>query len=388
MLRIECIREWRTSHNGNDGTTSPFSEHPGQPNPKKTCPMCRKPSDFVVPSSVFPTPPEHAETAKAANNAEAGSDQNDSRPSKPKNHMKEKIIATYLEKLKKIPCRYFEEGIRRWRTRTASSSSAVPFRPMCFFGNRCHYAHTQPISGEPYVFSDQELVVIEEVRAEQRASSHGVPHPSLDPSMLENMVETFGVLFGMELPAMFGAEMGPPPLGAPAILRALQEESLRQMGYAIDSDEDGDEWEDYDTGEEDDSDDDDDLPELIPFEVDSDDGDDDLPELISFQVDGTSANTGNDGDAGFEDMPGLIPLEADVSDEDYGDMPGLIPLETDALDEDYGDMPGLIPRDVDSANDGNDDYSGGTPNLMDLISFSIGSDNDSDEPPDLIELDT
>src|SRR6266487_5123337 len=91
----------------------------------KTCPLCRTQSDFVIPSSVFPTPqpppPETpSEATTTAQNTNAGSGANPLRGRS--NLEKERIVNTYLTKLKKIPCRYFEESVKMGRERAGLSS--------------------------------------------------------------------------------------------------------------------------------------------------------------------------------------------------------------------------------------------------------------------------
>ncbi|CAM9249581.1 unnamed protein product [Chrysoparadoxa australica] len=86
---LGCIRSWRdSSHEGREA-----------PNSKATvqkCPICRVPSHFVVPSPVIVVDPDR----------------------------KARVIEQYKAKLRKIPCKYFEDGKRR-----------------CPFGVSCFYAH-------------------------------------------------------------------------------------------------------------------------------------------------------------------------------------------------------------------------------------------------------
>ena len=90
----------------------------------KTCPVCRKHSDFIVPSNTFyehSTPEKAAETNK------------------------------YLAILAKIACRHF----------TQSPTNAR----FCPSGNECHYAHT--VNGNRYIFTQSELAKIKEREAIQ-----------------------------------------------------------------------------------------------------------------------------------------------------------------------------------------------------------------------------
>lgn len=144
----------------------------------KTCPLCRTKSDFVIPSSVFPTPPTVDAKSDRENSGPSQAPDNEAAEEK-QNPVKEQIIQGYLAKLKKIPCRYFEDEVKRWREKVAraearnggSASSTRPpkFVPKCSFANKCHYAHLDPITKEPYVFSASEIRDMKRRRHEQRA---------------------------------------------------------------------------------------------------------------------------------------------------------------------------------------------------------------------------
>lgn len=132
----------------------------------KTCPVCRKKSQYVIPSSVVPVPPRRKP-------GEGGSGEES-----PANPAKEQIIKTYLERKKRIPCKYYQRSVDDWRQRLEreqssrtidntdgtgdptpelNAVSSVKFRPRCRFGNDCHYAHIHPETGEPHVFNEEEL---------------------------------------------------------------------------------------------------------------------------------------------------------------------------------------------------------------------------------------
>lgn len=66
---------------------------------------------------------------------------------------KQEIINHYLARLKTIPCRYFEDSVKQ-------QHKSAAFKPICKFGNDCHYAHTHPIARQPYIFSSAELDAI------------------------------------------------------------------------------------------------------------------------------------------------------------------------------------------------------------------------------------
>ena len=121
--------------------------------------MCRVQSDYVVPSSVFPVSlPSDAKGSPntAGMSAGAGGKQ------KPRNPAKDEIVNTYLSRLKKIPCRYFENSVQRQRDGVRNA------RLTCGFGNNCHYAHINPTTQEPYVFSAAELNAMKAGRAQKQ----------------------------------------------------------------------------------------------------------------------------------------------------------------------------------------------------------------------------
>jgi E3 ubiquitin-protein ligase makorin len=158
-LRIvfpECIRGWRAS--AKRTSSSDRIDSRGNSNrlktASKTCPVCRTYSDFVVPSIVFlpslptiETPPEsRADTGKVSGSEGSGA--------------KQEMINDYLNCLKRIPCRYFEESVKQGDSST--------FNPMCRFGNDCHYAHLHPLTGQPHIFSSTELDTIKKKRTLDR----------------------------------------------------------------------------------------------------------------------------------------------------------------------------------------------------------------------------
>jgi E3 ubiquitin-protein ligase makorin len=63
--------------------------------------------------------------------------------------MKKEIVDGYLARLKTIPCRYFSQSAK---------DSSPEYKFKCQFGNGCHYAHTHPITKQPYIFSKEELL--------------------------------------------------------------------------------------------------------------------------------------------------------------------------------------------------------------------------------------
>ncbi|KAI8361209.1 hypothetical protein B0O80DRAFT_152820 [Mortierella sp. GBAus27b] len=98
---LECIRTWRSKEVSDDLRPSDRDNV----SVTKTCPNCRTPSLYVVPSSFFPTCAED----------------------------KEIIIQNYKEATSRKPCKYFKDsGDRHW----------------CPFGEDCHFAHLDE-NGEP-----------------------------------------------------------------------------------------------------------------------------------------------------------------------------------------------------------------------------------------------
>ncbi|KIY52789.1 hypothetical protein FISHEDRAFT_34713, partial [Fistulina hepatica ATCC 64428] len=100
---VQCIRQWRNSQ----GKTGDMIESGNT----KCCPMCRAPSKFITPSSVFI---KHGDPAKG------------------------RLIASYKASMGQIPCKYFQQS------RTSS-------RPHCPFGRGCFYQHLNA-DGTPYIF--------------------------------------------------------------------------------------------------------------------------------------------------------------------------------------------------------------------------------------------
>ncbi|EEH20172.2 hypothetical protein PABG_02431 [Paracoccidioides brasiliensis Pb03] len=180
---LDCIRSWRSSvgNSAEDAINRTDSRVPKRTT--KTCPLCRVKSEYVVPSSVYPTPPT---AATAASNVASGSEiattsstetGESSSETRPKNEAKAKIIDKYLARLKGIPCRYFELSIQRWRELpaienldpNASDNRQAKFSGECLFGNECHFAHIHPITKAPYVFSKKEISLMKRANHERRS---------------------------------------------------------------------------------------------------------------------------------------------------------------------------------------------------------------------------
>ncbi|KAK9354646.1 hypothetical protein V1523DRAFT_407315 [Lipomyces doorenjongii] len=137
---LSCMREWRTTSGmatreflvtvSEDSTAETYTERRGgdltladhslraerrrtEVRLNKCCPLCRRPSDFIVPSSHRPA------KSTTGNSTRKSGEQ-------AKQLTKQEIVDAYLATLKHIPCKYF-----------AATRS-------CQFGNDCHYAHRVP----------------------------------------------------------------------------------------------------------------------------------------------------------------------------------------------------------------------------------------------------
>ncbi|TFK25620.1 hypothetical protein FA15DRAFT_590166 [Coprinopsis marcescibilis] len=102
---ISCIRQWR----------DPAQKHADvvESGNTKKCPMCRTPSHFITPSSVYV---QHGTPEK------------------------ERVVQKYKESMARVPCKYFEK----------TKADGVP---MCPFGKDCFYKH-EKADGTPHVFEE------------------------------------------------------------------------------------------------------------------------------------------------------------------------------------------------------------------------------------------
>ena len=92
----------------------------------KTCPTCRKRSDYILSSKIFL---EHGTPGKEAE------------------------IKRYLDRVATIPCRYFTQS--------------YPYSPFCPFANDCHYSHNA--NGRRYIFNQREL---QRIRQRKERNTH------------------------------------------------------------------------------------------------------------------------------------------------------------------------------------------------------------------------
>lgn len=97
-----CLMEWRSSSSRSSSSSarassSPFSEGGISSSSRRVCPTCREPSNFVIPSNIYPTTP----------------------------HEKSTIVQNFKQKCSTKPCRKFVIG------KLGS----------CPFGRDCFYAH-------------------------------------------------------------------------------------------------------------------------------------------------------------------------------------------------------------------------------------------------------
>src|SRR5882762_317561 len=71
------------------------------------------------------------------------------------------MINDYLARLKKTPCKYFDESVSR-------QIYCSTINPTCKFGNKCHYAHIHPATDRPYEFASAELDAIKKRNLDRR----------------------------------------------------------------------------------------------------------------------------------------------------------------------------------------------------------------------------
>ncbi|KAK2810081.1 hypothetical protein FQN50_003275 [Emmonsiellopsis sp. PD_5] len=176
---LDCIKSWRASSAADAQPPGGSLDSRVPSKTTKTCPLCRVASDFVIPSSVFPTPPEEPEETEDDATAPEDATLMPSEPTESVkvNPAKVKIIEAYLAKLKTTPCRYFEESVERWRAlgtienpdRTVGGVIHPKFSGACVFGNQCHFAHINPITQAPYVFTPRELSMMKRENYARRA---------------------------------------------------------------------------------------------------------------------------------------------------------------------------------------------------------------------------
>lgn len=79
--------------------------------------------------------------------------------------------------MKRIPCRYFQTAVKNWKQEvdeaTGKKREAPPFRPGCYFGNKCHYAHIDPQTGQPYIFDAALIKEIDRKRSRRKTQRRG-----------------------------------------------------------------------------------------------------------------------------------------------------------------------------------------------------------------------
>ncbi|KAL7276600.1 hypothetical protein RUND412_000403 [Rhizina undulata] len=161
---LTCIRAWRSTGGSRSTNAHPTWEGNNLQRTSKTCPLCRISSGFIIPSSIFPSPPPAPSTSKhekpttmreendgsGEGDPEVNEEESSREFSCPSNPAKEAIVRQYLRILKNIPCRYFRNSIENPEPRRRRN--LIPF---CPFFNNCHYAHNHP-SNTPYIFTENE----------------------------------------------------------------------------------------------------------------------------------------------------------------------------------------------------------------------------------------
>ncbi|EZF26858.1 hypothetical protein H112_01042 [Trichophyton rubrum D6] len=183
---LECIRRWRNPKKEDRSSGDSDSSYSGElsaiwgSKSKKSCPLCRKPSRYVIPSAIFPAPPVGTGDSKGTVENEAPSS-NQSEPNGKSyatpNPLKTSIVKEYNRSMKRIPCRYFQTAVKNWKQEldeaTEKKREAPPFRPGCYFGNKCHYAHIDPQAGQPYIFDAALIKEINRKRSRRKTQRRG-----------------------------------------------------------------------------------------------------------------------------------------------------------------------------------------------------------------------
>ncbi|KAJ3306892.1 hypothetical protein HDV03_003929 [Kappamyces sp. JEL0829] len=121
---ISCVKSWRSQ-----------SKHSNT----KACPLCRVPSEFYVPVSQttlatllsLPSTPQPDPAAVGnRHGCWSGDGAPAQSPASPQDACKQRLIASYLAKRSKIPCRFISKPPPEWN--------------YCSFGSRCHFNHCDP----------------------------------------------------------------------------------------------------------------------------------------------------------------------------------------------------------------------------------------------------
>ncbi|KAF3491225.1 uncharacterized protein GIQ15_00742 [Arthroderma uncinatum] len=172
---LECIRKWRGSKKADKDDHDDDEWEAGDiwgSVAIKSCPLCRKPSKYIIPSAVFPTPPTPEDTSASSFESGPSHDRSKGKNHAPPNPLKESIIKEYTRNMKTIPCRYFEAAVKSWKAKvkreTERGKKEPPFRPVCFFVNKCHYAHIHPITKKPYIFEVGHIAELHRTRRMRR----------------------------------------------------------------------------------------------------------------------------------------------------------------------------------------------------------------------------
>ncbi|EFE32999.1 uncharacterized protein ARB_00086 [Trichophyton benhamiae CBS 112371] len=138
-------------------------------------------SKYVIPSAIFPAPPAGTgDSSKGTVENEASSSNQSETNGKSHttpNPLKMSIIKEYNRSMKRIPCRYFQTAVKNWKQEvdeaTGKKREAPPFRPGCYFGNKCHYAHIDPQTGQPYIFDAALIKEIDRKRSRRKTQRRG-----------------------------------------------------------------------------------------------------------------------------------------------------------------------------------------------------------------------
>jgi len=126
----DCLMQWRK--NGTSGMSD-----------RRSCPTCRKPSDYVIPSIIFPK----------------------------NERVKERIVQEYKNRKASIPCRRFQ------KTKTFGS---------CPFGSDCLYAHIDE-NGQDVKSLDKSMEAIRADRERRQRRRHHHLHGFVDDEEAERI---------------------------------------------------------------------------------------------------------------------------------------------------------------------------------------------------------
>ncbi|KAK4684752.1 E3 ubiquitin-protein ligase makorin, partial [Tremellales sp. Uapishka_1] len=258
---LDCITLWRSKR-----SDAYFSDGANMDKVIKLCPLCRQPSKYVFPSSLFWE----------------------------KGQRKDAIEKNYLIIVGKVPCKYLERGIKHGK-------------PFCPYGDDCHYSHM--INGIKHKFDKGASELLSYMRG-----SH-------DGYRIEGARRRFhgrgrrGSLQPDNFPSDDDMPLEFPIIGNPLLFRndvvllmssMLLDQNPETVGQAGEEDEGDDE---DDEGEENDEEEEEEAEQGLEDEIYLGEGDD-------FEVDSLD----DLGEWGYDDW------DDEYDDDEEGDYPGFGPL--------------------------------------------------------------